>query len=168
MRRIVRIPVALAVGLLAGLLLAMVLPMVVGGQALTVMSGSMAPAVRTGDVVVVTPLRPLRARVGDVITFRDPHDRDRLITHRLRGVEVDGGVARFVTRGDANTAAERFEMPATGTVGRVRYRLPKAGYVVGFAASPAGRVGLVIVPALLLGGWLLARIWRPRPRAVAT
>ena len=36
------------------------------------MSGSMQPAIHTGDVVVDESIAPAEARVGDVVTFKDP------------------------------------------------------------------------------------------------
>lgn len=148
-------------GLVAGLLAAVVVPLAFGAHSFAVMSGSMAPAIDTGDVVVVSPLSPAEARPGEVVTFQDP-DGSRLITHRVRGVSRRGDSVRFITRGDANDKGERWSVPASGEIARVAYRLPRAGYLSRTAASPAGRLALVIGPALLLGGWALARIWRPR------
>ncbi len=155
---------ALAGGVVAGLLAAAIVPFAFGARPMTVMSGSMAPAIETGDAVIVDSVDPHDVRVGEVVTFRDPQHNDRLITHRLRGVRYDGARAQFVTRGDANNKGERWSVPVEGTIGRVVYRLPRAGYLSRAAASPRGPILLVIVPALLLGGWALVRIWRPAGR----
>lgn len=131
-----------------------------GGRALTVMSGSMAPAIETGDVVVSRSVSPLDLRLGDVVTFRDPQDAKRLITHRVRGIRVAGGEARFVTKGDANNSAEEWSVPSDGTVGLVLFRLPKLGYAMHWLGHPLARLALVVAPALLLGAYELRRIWR--------
>ena len=55
-----------------------------GRQSLTVMSGSMEPTIDTGDVVVAKPIAPMDARVGDVVTYKEPHGEGRLITHRVK------------------------------------------------------------------------------------
>ncbi len=55
-----------------------------GFRSFTVLSGSMEPAISTGDVVVNERVGPLETRPGDVLTFRDPTRQGRLITHRLR------------------------------------------------------------------------------------
>ena len=156
-----RLTFALAGGLLAGFLAAVVVPLAFGAHPMTVMSGSMSPAIDTGDAVVVAPIRPVEARVGEVITFRDPRRRGRLITHRVRGLRRDGAMLRVVTRGDANNTSEQWSVSATGEIGRVVYRLPRAGYLSRAAAGPLGRVLLVILPALGLGIWALVRVWRP-------
>lgn len=158
------VPSRVAAGVVTGLVVAVVAPLAFGGHDFAVMSGSMAPAIDTGDVVVVVPLAPTDARPGDVVTFKDPGG-SRLITHRVRGIRRAGATVRFVTRGDANNRGERWSVPTTGEIGRVAYRLPKAGYLSRAAASPTGRIVLVIGPVLLLGLWALTRIWRPAQAA---
>lgn len=161
LRLALSVPLRVAGGLAVGLLAAAVVPLPFGAHDFAVMSGSMEPAIDTGDVVVVMPLDPREARAGDVVTFQDPGG-SRLITHRVQGARREGARVAFVTRGDANDKGERWSVPASGQIGRVAYRLPNAGYLSRAASSPSGRVGLVILPALLLGGFALARIWRPR------
>jgi signal peptidase len=130
-----------------------------GGRSLSVMSGSMAPAIETGDVVVSHGVSPLDIRRGDVITFRDPTDAGRLITHRVKEVRIAGGEAAFVTKGDANNSAERWTIAADGRVGLVAYRLPKLGYALAWLGHPFAKLLFVALPALLLGAYELRRIW---------
>jgi signal peptidase len=131
-----------------------------GGRAFTVMSGSMSPAIETGDIVVSRAVSPLDVRLGDVVTFRDPDDAKRLITHRVRGIRITGDEARFVTKGDANNSAERWTIPSDGKVGLVTYRLPKLGYLLFWLGHPLARLALIVIPALLLGAYEVRRIWR--------
>ncbi|HYH28222.1 MAG TPA: signal peptidase I, partial [Actinomycetota bacterium] len=131
------------------------------------MSGSMEPAIRTGDLIVEERVSPLEVRVGDVVTFQDPSDPSRLVTHRVRRVEADGKAVNVTTRGDANTASESWSAPVDGRVGRVLYRIPGLGYVVHWTSTRAGRIALLVLPALLLGGLLLRQIWRPRTAEVS-
>ncbi|HWO69773.1 MAG TPA: signal peptidase I [Actinomycetota bacterium] len=149
-----------------GLLAAVGLPGLLGLRSLTVLSGSMRPTIGPGDVVVVERIDPRDARVGDVISFVDPEDPRRILTHRVRDVAVEGPSVAFVTKGDANTAPERWRVPVTGTIGRVVYRVPLVGYLLLWAGSRAGRLLLVVLPALALGAIELRRIWRPRPEEV--
>lgn len=148
-------------GLFAGLFLAVSVPYVFGHRSLTVLSGSMEPQLHVGDVVVVEQMPPLDVRVGDIVTFRDPEDAERLITHRVRQIDVDGGSVEFVTKGDANTSVEHWKITTDGTIGRVRYHVWRLGYLMFWIRSPLGRLGMVVVPALLLGVFELWRIWRP-------
>jgi signal peptidase I len=151
-----------AFGLVAGLLLALTLPRLFGMPVLVVLSGSMEPALATGDVVIESRISPLDARIGDVVTFRDPERPERLITHRVRSVRARASEVSFTTKGDANNTVESWQIPREGGIGRVGYRIPKLGYVVAWISGPAARLFLVIIPALLLGFFELRRIWFPK------
>lgn len=148
-----------ALGLGAGLLLAATLPMAFGHRSFTVMSGSMEPALSTGDLVVVAPIRPLEARAGDAVTFRDPEGSDRMITHRVRAVRERGTDVSFTTKGDANNDTERWTVAREGQIGRVAYRLRGLGFVLLWTRSPIGRILLIAFPLGALGLWALVRIW---------
>ena len=148
-------------GVMAGLFLSVSVPYLFGERSLTVLSGSMEPQLHVGDVVVVDQVPPLEVRVGDIVTFRDPEDASRLITHRVREIDVNGSEVAFVTKGDANTSVEHWMINTSGTIGRVRYHVWRLGYLMFWIRSPLGRLGMVVVPALMLGGFELWRIWRP-------
>jgi len=134
-----------------------------GRQSLTVMSGSMEPTIDTGDVVVAKPIAPMDARVGDVVTYKEPHGEGRLITHRVKTMQALQDKVRFTTQGDANDTSERWQVATTGQIARVTHRIPKLGYGLGFLRDPSKRLFLIAIPALLLGVFELARIWRPAP-----
>jgi signal peptidase I len=148
-------------GFAIGIGLALALPLAFDARPLVVLSGSMEPALRTGDVSVVRSIAPLDARPGDIVTFRDPDNAERLITHRVRAMHVQGDAVVFRTRGDANNVSEHWRVPASGEIGRVTYSIPKLGWVLSYARTK----GLFV---LMLGGALalllvveLASIWRP-------
>lgn len=149
-------------GTLGGLVLAVGLPNAFHAKSLTVMSGSMEPTIGTGDVVVARQTAPMDVRVGDIVTFRDPLNHDRLITHRVREMHVKGDDVVFTTRGDANTGEEHWAVPKTGTIGRVAYHVPRLGYFMVWFHSRYGLILLIVLPSLLLGASELWRLWRPR------
>ncbi|MGH2744202.1 MAG: signal peptidase I [Spirillospora sp.] len=161
LRRALTIATWVVVACAVGVALAVGLPHAFGFKSFTVMSGSMEPAIGTGAVVVERPIAPREARVGDVVTFKDPEGGERLITHRVKSVRLRGGTARFVTKGDANNAVERWSVPAGGSIGRVAYDVPKVGYAMAYAGGRHGRILLIALPALLLAAFEVARIWRP-------
>jgi signal peptidase I len=87
-----------AYSILIWLLLMALLPMLWGWRPTVVSSGSMAPAIRTGDVLLSgaddgTDLGP-----GTVILYEDPVRGD-VVAHRIRSVTEDG---LYITRGDSN------------------------------------------------------------------
>jgi signal peptidase len=148
-------------GFVVALLVAAVAPLAFGLHTYAVQSGSMAPAIDTGDLVIARTITPTEASIGDIVMFKDPEGTDKLISHRVRAVHERGGRSYFVTRGDANTGFEHWNVPDTGTIGEIAYRIPKVGFVLGRIGSGPGRLGLVVLPAVLLLGLGLMRIWRP-------
>jgi signal peptidase I len=139
------------------------LPGVFGYRALTVVSGSMEPTLEPGSVVLDDVISPADARPGDILTFNDP-ERRRLLTHRLRRMRVEGGMAHMVTQGDANDAPERWSVPLTGEVGRVEYHVPKLGHLRAFISRREVRLGL-LGGVFLIGVLLLVDVWRPKERS---
>jgi signal peptidase len=164
-RRAAGFLLSIAAGLAVGLLIATGVSLATGYRTFSVLSGSMEPTIHTGDAVVDEPIAPLDARVGDVVTFKDPSRGGELVTHRLRSVRPKGGTVAMVTKGDANTAVERWTVPVNGSIGRVAYRVPDAGRVIATIRGRFGRLLLIALPALLLGIYELSRIWRPRRQA---
>ncbi|SOC50453.1 signal peptidase I [Blastococcus aggregatus] len=131
---------------------------------MSVLSGSMAPALDVGDLVVTRVVRPADLVSGDLVTYRDP-GHDRFVTHRVQSIVWRGELADVVTRGDANDAGEEWTISADGTVGLVVLRLPAAGYVLGVLGTPAGRLAVGVL-ALSLAFWAIELIWRPAPATV--
>jgi signal peptidase len=140
------------------------LPMALGYHSYVMLTGSMRPVINPGDVEVVQTISPLRAKIGEIVAFRDPLRQDALVSHRIRAIGRVGNRVDVITQGDANTGREHWSIPVDGTVGRVVYRIPKLGYVVQWLGTPAGRAGSLIFPALLLMASLLRRLWRPHHR----
>jgi signal peptidase len=130
-----------------------------GFRALVVRSGSMAPAIQGGDVVVTRLVRPSAVEPGDVVTFRDPSRHGDLVTHRVIRVRREGDRLAFVTRGDANTGQERWSIDRDGTIGSAAFRVPGAGHVLAWLRMPAVRTAFLVASALVLAALALRRIW---------
>ena len=140
---------------------AIALPLAFGYRPHTVLTGSMEPVIAAGDVVMNRQVSPTSVEVGDVVTFRDPEDQSRQITHRVRDIRRAGSHIWFVTQGDANNTTERWRIGADGELGRVAYTVPWVGHVAVLARTPLGLVALLLVPLFMLGFDEVRRIWRP-------
>ena len=106
-----------------------IVPAVANGVALTVLSGSMEPAIHPGDVVVVKRVNdPAEIEFGDVITFMPNPNDPTLITHRVIGFTnnpIDG--PGFTTQGDANNAPDQ-PILAKQVRGKLMYTVPYVGW----------------------------------------
>ncbi|MFC4357880.1 signal peptidase I [Halobium salinum] len=144
---------ALALLLVVGLVAPFVVfaaPGLVGAQhSFVVLSGSMEPAIDTGDAVLVERVDPTAVEAGDVVTFRDG-GASTPVTHRVVEVREGEFGRQFVTKGDANEDSDPGVVTESELLGRVAFTLPLVGYVVGFGGTPAGVVALVVVPFGLL------------------
>ncbi|MFE5307523.1 signal peptidase I [Isoptericola sp. NPDC056573] len=139
---------AVMVALLALAGAAVVVPKAMGATPLTVLTGSMEPALSPGDVVVVRPVDPADVQVGDVLTFQPVSGDPTLVTHRVVGITWGGdGAAGFITRGDAN-GADDDPIVADQVQGRVVYSIPLVGHVTNASWAPTAvkvaAVGLIL------------------------
>lgn len=146
----------------AGIALAalMAAPPLMGHKTMVVLSGSMLPTLDIGDVVIDQNISVMDVKIGDVITFGDPNNKKKTVTHRVKSMKVEGRNATFFTQGDANNSGETWNIRTDGKIGRVVLRIPKLGYVFGWAWSPMVRVGFIALPMLFFAGLEIAAIWR--------
>jgi len=116
------------------------------------MSGSMAPTISTGSVVVVKPIGLLQYKVGDIVTFKSPDDRaiKDNITHRIYKIEEEDGTRYFVTKGDANDTPDVDLVKPEKLVGKAYFSIPLLGYLFGYIKTLPGLVLLIIVPATII------------------
>jgi len=151
------------VGLICCLEACTVVATAMGWRAEAVLSGSMAPEIEPGDVVLVSPLRPSLVRPGEVIAFRDPA-MPRTLVHRVVAVLPNGELR---TKGDANAAPDSDPVPARNVLGVARLRIPAVALPFYWAKSgqygwvALAGTGLVVLLALavdaLCGPGRLAR-----------
>lgn len=150
----------LAACLLAFLFLA-VGPHLLGYRTSTMLTGSMAPGIEPGDVVVTVPKPATDLEVGDVITYQIPVEDHRVETHRVTEVKHQDGAVVFRTKGDANDNDDPWTATVEGdTVWEMRGVVPEVGTAIRVLRSPAVQHGVLWVA---LGGLLLlglASIWR--------
>jgi len=127
------------------LLVVSAFPLTGNYKILTVLSGSMAPAIKMGGVVIVKPLP--NYKIGDVITFGPYSKTKPPITHRIYDIKVVNSEPVYITKGDANNAPDTREVAKKDIVGKVLFTIPYLGYAVAFAKKPLGFALIVIVPA---------------------
>lgn len=125
---------------------------VAGYKLLNVVSGSMEPAIHTGDVILVRPLTPDdEIQEGDIITFRTREDASMRITHRVVGVvSINGESTAYVTKGDANDSPDTAPVVREQILGIYHHRIPFLGYLGDFVRTKWGAFLLIILPGLIL------------------
>ncbi len=124
------------VGLLG--LWVVIVTLAAGWNPVVIVSGSMAPVLRPGDVVMIEDRPNELLGQRSVITF----DRDGdIITHRV--FEVLEREKAYVTKGDANPTPDTDVVPAASVIGAARLVIP----LIGLPAVWLGRADLVSLAA---------------------
>jgi len=135
-------------------------PTVAGHQMFIVLGGSMSPTFEVGSLAFVKPVEPQKLEVGDIITFKSTDQSELMTTHRIVGVNHEGGVMSFTTRGDANDADDALPAKPERIVGTVNMAVPYAGYLMQFGQTQKGMIALVIVPSVLIIIFELRNLFR--------
>ncbi|MFL5909920.1 MAG: signal peptidase I [Gaiellaceae bacterium] len=110
----------------------------------TVMSGSMEPTIKTGDVVLLKHL-DRAPRVGDVIAVSVPelaqsrYGYPPVVIHRVMRIAPNGDIT---TKGDARPKPDPFSVKRGSATARVVATIPAAGHVFAFFTSTLGLVWL--------------------------
>lgn len=153
----------LILGALA-LLFMTVAPRVFHYRTATMLTGSMAPGIKPGDIIVDTLEPTSDVAVGQIITYHIPVDDHRVESHRVIWVGHDkNGALLFRTRGDANDGPDPWTARAQGAqMWRVRGVVPVVGTVIRTLRQPVVHLLLAEVLPVLLVLWLLIGIWRPK------
>lgn len=124
---------------------------VFGHPVMTMLSGSMTPVLRTGDLIVDNPVTPAQARdlhVGQIISVREAPGSTSIITHRIVAVQVRDGAVSYITKGDDNNAADTAPRPASDVVGVFSHDIPRGGYVLFALHQP--RVLILLLTSVVL------------------
>jgi signal peptidase len=132
-----------------------------GYRPVAVYSGSMEPDLAVGALAFVERVPADEIEVGDVITFSDPYQPGRLVTHRVveTAERPEGGLA-YRTKGDANLERDPWTISLGDRGGRVAFDVPYAGYALWYAKTREARTALIFLVAGLVLVALLRSIWR--------
>jgi signal peptidase len=140
-------------------------PRLFGYQTSTMLTGSMAPLINPGDVVVTQPVPVSDIQVGDIITYAIPVEDQRIETHRVTEIiHNQDGTTAVQTKGDANNGVDPWTATIQGTkVDRHVLTVPYLGTAIRALRDPLVlNILMYGAPAVLVAG-LLASIWRKSP-----
>ena len=134
-------------------------PNVAGTLPLIVLTDSMYPVIKSGDLIICHTAEPEEIQVGDVIAFFDPAGNGTtIVTHRVLEVTEQAGQTAWRTKGDNNNTEDRLPVPADKLVAVYEdTRIPGAGNVALFMQTTPGLILCVVCPILLLVGYDMIR-----------
>jgi len=134
---------------LAGLSLLTLLPLRTPIKPYIVLSGSMNPTIPEGSIVFVK--RGFNdIKKGNIVTFKRPGKPQENVTHRIVGEDKSKGRTVYMTKGDANTAADLWVVPKESIWGKAIFSVPVLGYVISFAKTKLGVILLIALPLVII------------------
>jgi len=147
-------------------------PGLFGRTPLIVLTDSMDPVIKKGDIIIAKDIATEDIKEGMVISFFDPASKNSaVVTHRVMYLVYDenGNLEGFKTAGDYNVKKsggnaenelgyDKVLVPAENVVGvYTDVRIGGAGHVALFMQRTEGLILCVIVPLVLLVGYDLLR-----------
>ena len=117
-------------------------------KARVVLTGSMAPAIKSGDIVILIPTKHKEPKINDVVAYtgrRFDGSSVGVFTHRI----IDGDATKgFIVKGDANPSPDVQKPTLADVSGIVIFTIP---FIGNFLTPKA----LLILAPLIFGLWLV-------------
>jgi signal peptidase len=114
-----------------------------------VLSPSMVPTFRPGDLIITKPELAADVKVGQIVALPVPHEPGQRYVHRIISVTMHDGKPVVRTKGDANPAPEQFALRITSKyVPRVVAVVPKLGRLSLVMQRSSLRLAIIIVIGL--------------------
>lgn len=113
-----------------------------------VLTGSMAPNINPGDIVITVPVKDRVLQKGDVVTYQARRFNGEgvgIFTHRIIGGDVSTG---FLVKGDNNPSPDIQKPKTADILGLVVFRIPFLGHLI----TP--RALAILIPTII-GLWLV-------------
>lgn len=130
-----------------------------GIMPLIVLTDSMYPDIKSGDLIICKTVDAEDVETGDVISFFDPAGNGTsVVTHKVVEIVTEDGKTSFRTKGINNNTEDRLLVPADKVIAEYTgIRIPGAGNVAIFMQSSAGLIVCVVLPIILLVGYDVIR-----------
>lgn len=114
----------------------------------TILTQSMYPTIKAGDVVVTYRNDNDVYNKGDIITFISDTNGGITITHRINDVFRINDSYSYRTKGDNNNTPDSEIVPGGNVFGKVVLKIPKIGYIQQFLSSMIGWIVVIVIPCL--------------------
>lgn len=117
----------------------------------TVISGSMEPKYKIGDVLIAKEIKPENIKVGDTVSYQGIVNsfKDKVVTHQVVGIEKVDGKYYFHTKGLANLVEDPL-ISEDQIYGKVIYKSIIISLVYKIVSTNIGFYLFIIIPILYI------------------
>ncbi|MDO5557364.1 MAG: signal peptidase I [Clostridia bacterium] len=122
-------------------------PDFLGYKPFIVLSGSMEPTIKVGDVVVVKKYDDYsNLKQGDVVAFKEEKS---VVTHRIVAINDEDGQRHYTTKGDSNNIDDNFSVTPDKIEGKYVLRIGKLGNLAMYIQTPVGGALFISIPFII-------------------
>lgn len=90
-----------------------------------ILSGSMEPSIKPGDMVIIDTADINDITKGDIIEFKVLNNS---VIHRVVKIVYENGNRRYITKGDANKKEDKYIVTDSQVIGKYIFNIPYIGY----------------------------------------
>lgn len=101
------------------------IPNIFGFKNFIVLSGSMEPKLKIGDIIIVKETSKIKE--GDIISFKE---KNSIVTHRITKIINEDGEEFLQTKGDANSAIDIDLVRKDAVEGKYCFKIPFLGNLI--------------------------------------
>lgn len=133
-------------------------PSINGYSPLIVLTESMDPDIKAGDLIITKSIDKSDIEVGMTVSFFDPNsDSGAVVTHQIIEKVIQDGQVLYRTKGINNNIADRELVPEDNVIGEYTgTRFAGLGSIVLFAQSTWGLVICILIIVILFGIFILS------------
>ena len=138
-------------------------PLAIDLRPIPVSDSTMAPAVPFGALVFAERTQVQSLAIGDLVVYAPAQEQGRVYVRRVQALDKSGATAadyKMTPKADQLPGPDNYTIAGNQTVGKVRYVVPVAGWILGAAGQ---REGLLFFGALIILLVVLRQVRRPRP-----
>ena len=100
---------------------------ILGCRAYIIISNSMEPIIKKGDIVITKAAKAEDIKVNDIITYKK---KDETITHRIINIENNGKEIMYTTKGDNNNIEDIERILYNDIEGKYIIKIPLLGKIL--------------------------------------
>lgn len=132
-------------------------PDVLGIKPFIVLTGSMEPTVRIGDMAIIKEINPENLKVGDIIAFRNTEEKT-ITLHRITEIDRSETNVTFRTKGDNNQAEDKASVRFSEVEGVFFKKVSGLGKVAMFIRTPLGVTCSILFIVMIFLVWQIVKL----------